>query len=661
MIDPRLQAALKLHQSGDLAKASQLYSDVLQAEPKNFDALYLLGFLHLQRGEFASGERLIGRALEINPHSLDALYNRGRALMGLKRHEEALACLNKALALNPKIVEALLIRANVKSALLREQEALADLDRVVALKADLPQAWNNRANSLAALGRLDEAVKSYDRALALEPKNPRLLNHRAITLFELKRYDDAARDFEKLLQAEADFPYARGNLVYSRLHACDWRGLETDHIKLSEELAENKRVLTPIQSTMLSDSPREQLECAQIWVRDQFPPAAQPLWKGERFQHDRIRIAYLSADFHSHATAALMAGVFETHDKTRFDTFAISYGRDDRSPMRRRLQSAFGTFADAGGMTDLQIANALRESEIDIAIDLKGHTQEARTSILSHRPAPVQVQYLGFPGTMGADYIDYALVDETVAPKEHAPFYLEKLIYLPDSYQGNDAKRQISARTPTRNECGLPETGFVFCSFNNSFKIMPEIFAIWMRLLQLIDGSVLWLLEDNVSAACNLKREAEQRKISGDRLVFAPRMNLADHLARHRLADLFLDTLPYNAHTTGSDALWAGIPVLTCLGPTFAGRVGASLLRAASLPELVTQSLADYEKMALELARDPARLAALKAKLAQSRDSCALFDTMRFTRNLESAYATMHARALKGEPPQSFAVEPGLP
>ena len=659
--DPRLRDAFNLHQAGDLTKAARLYGEVLHSDPHNFDANYLLGFLQLQRGEFQAGERSIAAALDVNPNSLDALFNRGRALQQLGRDQEALACFDKALTINPNIPDVLFSRANSLTRLRRDKEALADLDRVVALKPELADAWNNRANALAALSRLEDAVSNYDKALSLKPSDMRTLNHRAITLFELKRYEDAARDFEALLKAVPDFEYAQGNLVYSKLHSCDWGGLDEARAELSAALRAGRQVLTPIQATAVSHSVEAQLRCSRLWAARQYPRAAEALWRGEVYHHDRIRLAYLSADFHSHATTALMAGVFDAHDKTRFETFAISYGRDDQSEMRRRLAGAFERFIDVREKNDLDTARLLRQWEVDLAIDLKGYTQESRPGILAHRPAPVQAHYLGFPSTLGADYIDYLLADKIVIPDEHTRYYSEKIAYLPDTYQCNDSNRRSAEKTSARADEGLPQTGFVFCSFNNNFKITPEVFAIWLQLLKRVEGSVLWLLQDNDSAVRNLKREADSEGVPAQRLIFAQRKNLDEHLARHRLADLFLDTLPYNAHTTASDALWMGVPVLTCLGTTFAGRVAASLLRAIGLPEMITASLKDYEALALKLAGDPAALAAVKARLAQNRDTYPLFDTLKFTRRLESAYTTMWQRASRGKAPESFAVDANSP
>jgi predicted O-linked N-acetylglucosamine transferase (SPINDLY family) len=355
----------------------------------------------------------------------------------------------------------------------------------------------------------------------------------------------------------------------------------------------------------------------------------------------------------------LIAGLFEAHDRTRFDITAISIGPDSNDEMRARLRSAFDRFVDVRYKSDQEVALLLRELEIDIAVDLQGFTQHCRPGILSHRAAPVQVNYLGYPGTMGADYIDYIIGDRCVIPPEHHPGYAEKVVYLPDCYQVNDSKRRIAARTPTRAELGLPEKGFVYCCFNNNHKISPRVFDVWMRLLNKVQGSVLWLLEDNKTVARNLRQEAERRSIASGRVIFAPRVKMEEHLARQRLADLFLDTLPYNAHVTASDALWVGLPVVTHIGGAFAGRVAASLLNAVGLPELLTSSWEDYEALALKLATSPAMLADIRAKLALNRTTHPLFDTGRFRRHIESAYVTMWERYQRGEPPVSFAV-PGL-
>jgi predicted O-linked N-acetylglucosamine transferase (SPINDLY family) len=406
----------------------------------------------------------------------------------------------------------------------------------------------------------------------------------------------------------------------------------------------------------LSDSPSEQLRCAQLWVAHEVPPSPSSLWGGEPYRHDRIRLAYISADFNNSAVASLMAPVFEHHDRSRFESIAVAFGPAEKTPMRMRLESAFEHFLDLRSQGDLDIAARLREMEIDIAVDLMGFTGECRSAIFAHRPAPLQVNYLGFPGTMGAPYIDYIVADPTVIPEEHQPFYAEKIAYLPDCYLPSDPARSIAA-PPSRREAGLPDKGFVFASFNNSYKFSAAVFDIWMRLLSAIEDSVLWLPQNNASAMRNLAREAQLRGVSAARIVFAPPIQAADqHLARLSLADLFLDTLPYNAHTSACDALWAGVPLLTLLGNSFAGRAAASALSAVGLRGLIAHTPAAYEAMALSLARNPDALAEIRGQLARNREASALFDPARFTRHLELAFETMWARHQKREPPASFAV-----
>jgi predicted O-linked N-acetylglucosamine transferase (SPINDLY family) len=372
----------------------------------------------------------------------------------------------------------------------------------------------------------------------------------------------------------------------------------------------------------------------------------------------RIRLAYLSADFRHHATAYLVAELFELHDRDRFEVIGISFGADDRSEVRARLVRAFDRFHDVSSTSDREVASLMQELEVDIAVDLKGHTEGARLPILAARPAPLQVSYLGYPSTMGADFIDYVVADQVVLPLDQQPFYPEKIVHLPECYQVNDSKRRIASRIPARRELGLPEDAFVFCCFNNNWKINAAMFDIWMRLLRAVDGSVLWLFRSNDLATANLRAEAKARGIDPARLVFAPFLDLPDHLARLKRADLFLDTLPCNAHTTASDSLWAGLPVLTCVGHTFAGRVAASLLNCVGLPELVTNDLDEYEALALRLARDPPLLQSIRRRLEQNRLSAPLFDTDRFRRHIEAAYTTMWEMHRRGESPRSFRVEP---
>ena len=634
------------------------YNRALSLKPDFADALNNRGNALLALQQHQDALASYECALSLKPEYAEALYNRGNIQRDLQRPEEALTSYDHALSLKPDYIEALNNRGNALLDLKRPEDALASYDSALSLKPDFATALNNRGNALLALKRPDDALASLDRALAFKPDFPEAFNNRGNALRDLKRYGEAAESFAQLITLAPNYDYAVGNLLTCQLACCDWANVPHLIMHITNAVERGERAMVPFAFLATSQLLAAQSQCSRSHIADKYPASRTLMCTGERYQHDKIRVAYLSADFHDHATAYLMAELFEAHDKQRFEITAISFGPDAKGDMRGRLQHSFNQFVDVRRTSDRAVAHILRAREIDIVVDLKGFTNDCRTGILSHRPAPIQVNYLGYPGTMGADYIDYILADLHVIPPEQEAFYTEKVVYLPDTYQVNDSKRRIAERTPTRAEVGLPDTGFVFCCFNNNYKILPDIFDIWMRLLSKVTGSVLWLLEDNPAASHNLRREAEQRAVAPQRLVFAPRMKLDEHLARHRLADLFLDTLPYNAHTTASDALWAGLPVLTCMGSAFAGRVAGSLLNAVGLPQLITRSVEDYEALALKLATTPTMLSEIRAKLAQNRTTYPLFDTERFRRHIESAYITMWERYQRGEPPASFAVHP---
>jgi predicted O-linked N-acetylglucosamine transferase (SPINDLY family) len=597
------------------------------------------------------------RALALKPESAGAGLGRGNTFAKLKRYDDALAAYDYALTLKAGLAEAWLGRGNVLADLARHDDAFAAYDQALALKPGLAEAWLGRGNVFADVNRYDDAFAAYDRALALKPELAEVWSSRGNAFTKLQRYDDAFAAYDTALRLDPDLAYVAGPRLNAKLYMSDWTNLETDVAQVLSMIRVGTPASVPFALLAIPSSPADQLQCARRYVQDQ--PAVAQIWGGEIYSHDRVRIAYLSNNFHESAMTYLLAGMFEQHDRSRFEVTAISFGPDRDSPMRRRLKNAFEHFIDVRQNSDLEIAELMRRNEIDIAVDLMGFTADNRLNVLARRPAPIQVNYMGYPGTMGAGYIDYILADQTVIPEDEREFYSEQVVWMPNSYFITDDRQTISGRPPTRAGCGLPETGFVFCCFNSNYKITPGIFDIWMRLLGTIENSVLWLLEANATATTNLRREAEQRGVSSRRLIFAGKADLADHLARHRLADLCVDTLPCNAHTTASDALWAGLPVVTCPGSTFAGRVAASLLKAAGLAELVTASLEDYEVLALKLARDDSFLAAVKGKLAHNRDTCPLFDTKRSTRNMEAAYLAMWRAHQSGRPPASFAVPDG--
>jgi protein O-GlcNAc transferase len=591
------------------------------------------------------------RAIAQNPGLPGARVNRGHALMLLRRFDEALEDFDKAIEIDPRDAYALVNRASALRELNRHEEALASCERALALEPHLAEAHANRGDVLAALGRYEEALSSYDRAIAQKPRFAEAHANRGHALRELQRHDAALASYARARELAPDLPYVTGSWIHHKMTCCDWSGLPAAIAQALAAVERGERASLPFPLLAMPSSLAQQRACARICAADRFPPQPAPLCKGEDYAHDRLRIGYFSADFHNHATAHLIAGLLERHDRSRFEVIAFSFGSALHDAWRERIERAVDRFIDVRGLPDRDVAMQARALEIDVAVDLKGHTQHARPGIFAHRPAPLQVSYLGYPGTLGAPYIDYLIADSTLILPEHRAFYDERIVTLPHSYQANDATKVIADRSPSRAELGLPPVGFVFCCFNNSFKVTPDVFDLWMRLLTAVEGSVLWLLETHSTAVGNLRLEAARRNVAPERLVFAPRVDLAAHLARHRSADLFLDTFPYNAHTTASDALWAGLPLVTCIGDTFAGRVGASLLNAVGLPELIARNPGEYEALAVRLATQPAALAAVRAKLTLNRDTHPLFDTERFTRDIESAYVTMLARRRAGLPP----------
>ena len=642
---------------GDAAGAREFLRRALEIDPLNPQAMEELGAAELEAGNFQQAESWLQRAIGHGRRKAAVFCWLGISLSSQGRQAEALEAFRRAVQAEPRNAW---MHLNLGHELLKgglREEAIASYERALAIDPASAEAHVSRGDALLELERLEQALTSYDRALELDPAHANALHNRSIALLDLDRHEEAAIAFQRLLETAPDYPYAPGYRLHALLHCCDWKDYEKGVAQVVESTRAGKPAAGPFNLLPISDSASDHFKCATQFVAHEFPAAAQPLWRGERYDHRKIRVAYLSADFRNHATAYLMAGVFETHDRTRFELSALSFSRRRGDEMTRRLEPCFDRFVDVGQRSDQEVALLLRELEIDIAVDLHGFTRGGRAAIFAQRPAPVQVNYLGYPGTMGAQYMDYIIGDRWVIPEEHQRWYTEKVVYMPDSYQANDARRRIAERAPDRAEAGLPEAGFVFCCFNSSYKISPVLFDIWMRLLQRRHGSVLWLVEDNPVAPRNLRREAEQRGVDAGRLIFAPRRELEDHLARHRLADLFLDTHPCNAHTAASDALWAGLPVITRLGDTFAGRVAASLLAAVELPELIAHSWEEYEHLALALSGDGARLSALKARLAAGRGTQPLFDTARYCRHLEDAYVAMWERARRGEPPAGFSIE----
>jgi predicted O-linked N-acetylglucosamine transferase (SPINDLY family) len=668
------QQAAQALQSGDLARADSLIEQLRAARPGHPLVNYLLGALRIQQGRSAEALPVLEAAHQAKPDNVSVLLHMGNALQGLKRFDEAVAKYDMALKLKPDFADALNNRGNALNALNQSAAALASFDAALAIEPGDAGTWYNRGNLLQKTGRFEDAIACFDRALiirpdhaetlcnkgstlaglqqlapalacleralTLQPGSPGFRMNRASVLSQMDRFGEALAEYERVRAIAPDFPKLFGRIALTALYECDWARMAQIGAELPGRVHAGEPGIDPW--TLISYHAGNELlqECARNVMREAIPELPAPLWQGERYGHDRIRLAYVSADLRAHPVGFQLVELLERHDRSRFEVIAISSGQDDASDIRARIITACDQFHDMSQTSDRVVAEKLRALEVDVAVDLSGHTYGTRIGAFEWRPAPVQVAWLGFPGTGGAREMDFILGDAIVTPPEHQPFYGEKIVALPGSFFPIDSGKAVGAPL-TRAAAGLPDGAFVFCCFNRDWKITQVTFDIWLRLLKQVPGSVLWLRQYTPNSNAVLQRWAEQSGIDSNRLILAERAPLDVHLARHALADLFLDTLPYGAHATAADALWAGLPVLTQMGEVFAGRVGASLLTAAGLPELITHSAEEYEATALALARDPARLKVLRDKLAANRATAPLFDTARFTRGLEAAYEVM--------------------
>ena len=619
----RLQAALAFHQAGQLDAAEAHYKKLLKVLPSNTTLLTNLGTLALQKGQLEAAVQLIDRSLHIDPNQPFAFNNRGNALKDLKRLDDA----------------------------------LVSFDRAIAINSNYAEAYSNRGIALHGLNRLDDALISYDRTIAINPDFTEAHYNRGLALQDLKRWDDALVSFDRAIALKPDYDFLAGLLLNTKMQICHWDGFTTYLAVLTENIRNQDKVSAPFPMLALTDDPELHRNCATIHSNEKYP--RQPLLPmlNKYPKHAKIRIGYFSADFRIHPLTYVTAELYERHDRTQFEITAFSLGPDTKDEMNTRIKAGVDHFYDVHAMSDKEIALLARRLEIDIAVDLGGHTKYARTFIFAMQAAPIQISYMGYPGTMGAKYIDYLIADPTLISQDNQRYYSEKIAYLPNSYWVNDTNKAVSKKILSRAEFGLPATGFIFCCFNNTYKITPSTFEGWMRILKQVEDSVLWLYVIHESAVNNLKKAALSNGVDDQRLIFANYMSNEDHLNRIQLADLFIDTFPYNAHTTTSDALRMGLPVLTRRGESFASRVAASLLNAIHLPELITASQENYESLAIFLATHPEKLMIIKNKLAHNLATTPLFNTKLFARHIESAYLAMYDRYQEDLCPDHIYVE----
>ena len=687
-----LQQAIQAFQGGNFDRAESILKSVLQVNPKNLPALHILGLIKASQAHYKDAVLLLARAAKISPNEASIQYNLAKALAdsgsdkesiphhkkavelapnnpevwlnygktssNLSRYDEALSYFDKALSLKPDYAEAYLNKGAVLKDLNRHEEAILFADKALTINPSLSEAWFNKGLALHVLKRYEEALAHYDKAIRLKPDYAEAWSNKGIVLKELKRYEEALAHYDKAIGLKPNIDWVYGDYLHLKMKVCSWDNFEEEIKNLTRKVWEQQKVIQPFSLLSLTDDSLLHKKSSEIYAQDKYPFSSTLGPISRHSKNNKIRLGYFSPDFRNHPVSFLTAELFEIHDRSRFEVVAFCLqGAADNDEMRLRLKKGFDSFIDVQNMSDLEIAQLARGMEIDIAIDLSGPTQYSRTGIFSYRAAPIQVNWLGYPGTIGADFFDYIVADKIVIPELNRHFYNEKIVYLPHTYMVDDSKRIASSKVFSRKGCGLPENTFIFCCFNNDYKFNAQVLDSWSRILLEVKKSVLWISENNEQFKANITIEFERRGIGYGRLIFAERLELmTDHLARCALADLFLDTFPYNAHTTAVDSLKAGIPVVTCLGNSFAGRVGSSLLNAVELPELITNTQEEYEALAIEFATNPLKLARMKKKLAENQLTTPLFNAPLFTGNLEAAYQLIMEHYWKDMPPEHIYV-----
>ena len=630
---------------GKLQEAISEFQRAIDLNANFAEAHFNIGTSLIELGENSLAIESFKKALSVKPDYAEAQNNLGNAFKEHGQLNTSIECYKKAIRLNNNYAEA---HNNLGLALMslgRIDDALFHLKIALKINPDYIFANNNFGSLLSKLGKFSESISFYQKAISLDSNFFEAYSNLGNSLKYLKRHDESLAAYERSYEINPEAKYSLGNIAHSKLHLSKWNNLDKQIKTLKNKILNNERVIVPFPLLAIIDDPELHKNAAQIYIDDKYPVNLDLPKIGLYSRHKKIRIGYFSPDFRVHPVANLTAELYEIHDRSKFEVYAFSFGPDTGDEMNLRIKAGVDYFHDVRSMSHKEVASLSRSLELDIAIDLGGFTQDTRTEIFAMQAAPIQVNYLGYSSTMGADYMNYIIADKTLIPENKQKYYSEKIVYLPDSFMVNDTKNKISKRIFTRQEVGLPEKGFVFSCFNHHYKITPIVFESWMRILTKVDESVLWLSDGNTTGIDNLKKEARKNNIDESRLIIAPRLDLReDHLNRIKLADLFLDTLPYNAHATTSDALQVGLPVLTQIGESFASRVAASLINSVDMPELITESQKEYEELAIELATSPDKLNAIKDKLQVKLISSPLYNTPLYTKHLEAAYLVMYER-----------------
>ena len=688
---PKFEEAINFHKKGDLLNANNLLLKILKENPKDIDVLHLLGIIAFQSrnyeksinffndaikinnqnpeiyknlsivfqrvGKFKDALKCCDEAINIKNDYVEAYNHKGHILTQTNNYDLAIKNWKKALEINPQYFEVFNNLGNVYSKLNKLDLAIDFFNKAIEIKINFPDAYINRAFVLKELKKYDLALKDCDKAINLKPDFAEAYNNKAIILREIKKIDLAYENYKKAFEINPKLDFLFGSLIYSKINLGIWKNFDQNLKDLKEKINDGNIAVHPFSSLLLFDSPSLHKILAEKYLKLKYQDSKEKKNKldiNNANLNKKIRIGYYSADFCNHPVSNLIANLFENHDKSKFEIIGFYFGIVAKDEMLNRITNAFDKFYDVGQKNEDEIANLSRNLKIDIAVDLMGFTEKNRFGIFTKNCAPIQINYLGYPGTSGSSHIDYIIADKVLIPKESQKFYSEKIIYLPNTYQANDETKKISSKIINKNDFFLPNESFVFCCFNKNQKINPRIFNLWSRILNKIENSILWLLDENFIFKQNIRIEAEKRNIDPDRIIFAKKIPLDEHLARHKLADLFLDTIPYGAHTTSSDALRSGLPLITLMGNSFASRVSASLLHAVGLKELITTTEIDYENLAVELALNPLKLSEIKKKLENNIKNKSLFNTKLFSKNLELAYEKIYQRNIKNLPAKNI-------
>lgn len=646
----------------NLPDALAMYKKAIELDPNYADAYYNLGSVYQSNKQFDDAISQYDEALRVNPRHFEALNNKALSLEACGQLDAALESYDRAIKICPGYAEAYVNRANLLVELKKVDLAITSCNKGIFLQPMRSEFYVNRASALCEVNRYQEAVHDYDRAIALNPALTDAFVDKAGALLSMRQYQAASITYKKAFELDVNYPYLRGMKMYANLVICDWECHLEDKYDLVDKIKSTSRAITPFHALSIIDNLSLQQKISRKYIEDKFPEKGGDFhFKIPAVTNKRIKIAYFSGDFRSHPVASLLVGVIEGHDKNQFETIAFSFHRRTDEEVYLRLCTSFERFIHVENLSDEAIIKLARDMDVDIAVDLSGFTQHSRTGIFAQRVAPIQVNYLGYAGTMGCNYMDYIVADQVTIPQECRQYFTEKVAYLPNSFMPSDSTRKISQRRFTREEAGLPDDCVVFCCFNSSYKISPQVFSLWMNILQSVENSVLWLSRNNSVAQENLKLEAKKHNVDAERLIFASVIESADeHLARYRCADLFLDTFPYNAHATANDALWAGLPVLTCMSSTFAGRTAASLLDAVGLPELITTNAIEYQELAISLGNNISKLADIRARLEENLFTEPLFNTSMYVGHIEALYIAMFNRHAAGLPPAHLEVNGGM-